>query len=109
METIVRKGEIASDKQFPLFSQCFLHYMALIFHFKCTVNGHLQFVSIWTSLKCCLDQSKMLSSGNGLKKGKEQGDFFSVLQTAQFEEQITLNACTHNDIGERYSYISHSF
>ena len=31
---IVRKGEIACNKQFLLFSQCFLPYMALIFHFK---------------------------------------------------------------------------
>ena len=42
-ENIVRKGEIACYKQFLLFSQCFLPYMALIFHFKCTLNG-LQFV-----------------------------------------------------------------
>ena len=55
MENIVRKGEIACNK---LFSQCFLPYMTLIFHFKCT-------------LKCrqfCfnLDQSKILLSGNRL-------------------------------------------
>ena len=40
-------------KQFLLFSQCFLPYMALIFHFKCTLKCRLQFVSIWTSLNCC--------------------------------------------------------
>ena len=52
---IVRKGEIACNKQFLLFSQCFLPYMALIFHFKCTLKCRLQFSSIWTSLKfCCL-------------------------------------------------------
>ena len=38
VENIVRKGEIACNKQFLLFSQCFLPYMALIFHFKCTLN-----------------------------------------------------------------------
>ena len=27
--------------------------MALIFHFKCTLKCHMQFVSIWTSLKFC--------------------------------------------------------
>ena len=32
------KGEIACNKQFLLFSQCFLPYMALIFHFNCTQN-----------------------------------------------------------------------
>ena len=43
VENMVRKGEIACNKQFLLFSQCFLlyNYMALIFHFKCT-------------LKCCV-------------------------------------------------------
>ena len=51
MENIVRKGEIACNKQFVLFSQYFLPNMALIFILKC----RLQFVSIWTSPKfCCL-------------------------------------------------------
>ena len=50
VENIVRKGEIACNKQFLLFSQCFLFYMALIFHFKCTFKCGLQFVSIYTSL-----------------------------------------------------------
>ena len=55
VENIVRKGEIACNKQFLLFSQCFLPYIALIFHLKCTLKCCLQFVSIWTSLKfCCL-------------------------------------------------------
>ena len=49
----MRKGEIASNKQFLLFLQCFLPYMALIFHFKCMLKCRLQFVSIWTSLKFC--------------------------------------------------------
>ena len=40
-ENIVRKGEIASNKQFLLSSLCFLPYMALIFRFQYT-------------LKCCL-------------------------------------------------------
>ena len=51
VENIVRKGEIACDKQFLLFLQCFLPYTTLIFHFKCTLKCRLQFVSIWTSLK----------------------------------------------------------
>ena len=34
VENIVRKGEIACNKQFLLFSQCFLPYVALIFHFN---------------------------------------------------------------------------
>ena len=61
MENIVRKGEIACNKQFLLFSR-FLPYMAAIFHFKCTLKCRLQFVSIWTS--------KILSSGNGLNSSK---------------------------------------
>ena len=51
VRNIVRKGEIACNKQFLLFSQCFIPYMALTFHFKCTLKCHLQFVSIGTRLK----------------------------------------------------------
>ena len=46
VENIVRKGEIACNKQFVLFSQCFLAYMALTLHLKCTLKCRLQFVSI---------------------------------------------------------------
>ena len=49
----MRKGEIAGNKQFLLFSQCFLRYMALILHFNCTLKCRLQFVSTCTSLKLC--------------------------------------------------------
>ena len=34
LENVVRKGEIACNKQFLLFSPCFLPYMALIFPLK---------------------------------------------------------------------------
>ena len=53
MENIIKKkkGEITCNKQFLLFSQCFLPYMALIFRFKCTLKCRLQFVSISTSLE----------------------------------------------------------
>ena len=53
-----KKRGIAWDKQFLFFSQCFLPYKILIFHFKCTLICCLQFVLIWTS--------KILSSGNRL-------------------------------------------
>ena len=53
VENIVRKGEIACNKQFLLFSQCFLPYLAFHFHFKCTLKFCLQFVSIWTGLEIC--------------------------------------------------------
>ena len=59
VENFVTKGEIACNKQFLLFSQYFLPYMALIFHFKCIFK--------MSSAICFnLDQSKILSSGNGL-------------------------------------------
>ena len=50
MENIVRKGEIACNKQF-----LFLPYMALTgtFHFECTLKCRLQFVPIWTGLTFC--------------------------------------------------------
>ena len=47
------KGEIACGKQFLLFSQCFLPYMTLVLHFKCSLKCCLQFVSFWNSLKFC--------------------------------------------------------
>ena len=49
---ILRKGEIACNKQFLPFSQCFLLYVALIFRFKCILKCHLHFFffSIWTNL-----------------------------------------------------------
>ena len=50
-ENIVRKGEIACNKQLLLFSQCFLPYLTFMFHFKCTLKCRLQFVPIWTSLE----------------------------------------------------------
>ena len=53
---IVRKEEIACNKQFPLFSQYFLPYMVHIFHYK-----------KMSAIRFYLDQSKILSSaGNGL-------------------------------------------
>ena len=53
MENIVRKGEIACNKQFLLLSQCFLTNMAFNFYLKCTVKCHLQFVPILINLKFC--------------------------------------------------------
>ena len=50
VENMVRKGEIACNKQFLLFSPCFLPFMALIFHFKHTLKCYLQFVPTSTSL-----------------------------------------------------------
>ena len=59
MQNIVKKGETACNKQFLLFSQCFLPYMALILNFNCTLK--------MSSAICFnLDQSKILSHGNGL-------------------------------------------
>ena len=55
----MRKGEIACNKQFLLFSQCFLPCIALMFHFKCTLK-------MLSAICFNLDQSKILSSGNGL-------------------------------------------
>ena len=43
---IVRKGEIACNKQFLVFLQCFEQYMALTFHLKWILKCCLQSVSI---------------------------------------------------------------
>ena len=74
VENTVRKGEIACNKQFLLFSQCFLPYMSLIFHFKCTLKCHLKFVSVWTSLKFChlVMGLKFCYLGNGSLERKKK-------------------------------------
>ena len=56
----VRKGEIACNKQFFLFSQCFLPNIAPFFHYKCTLK-------LLSAVCVNLDQSKILLSANGLK------------------------------------------
>ena len=48
-----KKGEMACNKPFLLFSYCFQPYIALILHFQYTLKCRLQFVAIWTSLKFC--------------------------------------------------------
>ena len=77
VENIVRKGEIACNKQFLLFSQCFLHYMTLIFHFKCNLK--------MSSAICFnLDQSKILSSGNGLIHPLSANTLNALLESIYF-------------------------
>ena len=52
-ENLARTGEIACNKQFLLFLQCFLPSMVFHFQFKCTLKCCLYFVSIWISQKIC--------------------------------------------------------
>ena len=68
MENIVRTGEIACSKQFPLFSQCFLPYFGT--YFSCEM--HFKMLS---AICFNLDQSKILLSGNGLREKKKQKVF----------------------------------
>ena len=92
VENILRKGEIACNRQFLLFSQCFLHYMALIFHFKCTLK-------IPSAFCFNLDQSKILSSGNGLtawraEQGPARMNNRTLFCTLRFsEEKKTKKIC----------------
>ena len=60
---MVRKGEISCNKQFILFSLCCLSYMALIYHFKCTLE-------MLSAICFNLDQSIILSSGNELSQSE---------------------------------------
>ena len=60
MENIVRKGEIACNKQFQIFSQCFLFYYGTYFSFK-------MHFKMSDAICFNLDQSKILSPGNVLK------------------------------------------
>ena len=56
--------------------------MVLIFYPKCTSKCHLQFVSVWTSLKfCCLVMSEMESmSRSQIRFGLDVGICFTVFR-----------------------------
>ena len=59
MENIVRKGELACHKQFllsTLYGTCFFFFFSFQMHFK------------MSAIRFNFDQSKTLSSGNGLKE-----------------------------------------
>ena len=71
MENIVRKGEIACNKQFLHFAQCFLPYMALFFLFQ-------MYFKMLSAICFYLHQSKILSSGNGLKRRNHDLDVQSL-------------------------------
>ena len=93
MENIVRKGAVDCNKQFLLFSQCFLPNMALLFHFKCTFKCHLQSISIWTILKFC----RLVM---GLKKRYllcrilvDWSNMLSLYQTTKFWTQPEKGIC----------------
>ena len=86
---MVRKGEIACNKQFLLFTQCFPPYMALIFHFKCTLKCRLQFLSIWTRLKIC----RLVISYPFPK----QALVFTCLQDKSFENTVGKGEIAHNE------------
>ena len=51
LENTVRKGKIARNKQFLLFSQCFLPVWRTLCHFYQVSNCRLQTLWIWKSLK----------------------------------------------------------
>ena len=63
VENVVREGEIACNKQFLLFSQCFLPFMALHFKMSSAICFNLN------QSKILLSGSKILLSGYGLRNG----------------------------------------
>ena len=72
MENSVRKGEIATTKQFLLFSQCFLPYMVHTFHFKCTLT-HYQTTNfrLFQTERVCRSYFKFDENGKKLSKWVE--------------------------------------
>ena len=78
VENIVREGEIAWNKQFLLFSQCFLAYMALIFRFECTLKCRQSAICF------NLDQSKILSSGNEFMSCSGQDMYLDVFTCMEY-------------------------
>ena len=94
---IARKGEIACNKQFLLFSQCFLPFMVLIFHFKCTIKCRLQMLSIWTSLKFCrlvmgLSDMEDIKEANTCTNGWHSNAFILILDTCH---QYIVHSLVH--------------
>ena len=53
-ENTVGKGEIARNKQFLLFPQCFLPFWITFCHFRQVRNCRLQTLSVWKSKICRL-------------------------------------------------------
>ena len=92
----MRKGEIACNKQFLHFSQCFLPCMAHIFHFKCTLKCRLPFVSIWTSLNFVIwklvNVSKCADTVFTVMRfsGKKEDFEHAVFAASQFHLKLSL-------------------
>ena len=49
-ENTVRKGEIARNEQFLLFSQCFPPIWITFYHFHQIINCRLPTLSVWNSV-----------------------------------------------------------
>ena len=59
----MRKGETACNEQFLLFSQCFMPYLAPIFHLKCIIKCRLQkFCSLVSLRECRVPKNPLVSS-----------------------------------------------
>ena len=87
MENIVRKGEIACNKQSLLFSQRFLPYMVLISNLKIDFK-------MSSAISFDLDQSKILSSGNWLT---QLSTLFQLYHGSNFTylcfSRVSVNQC----------------
>ena len=78
------KGEIACNKQFLLFSKCFLLYMPLIFHFKMS-----------SAICFNLDQSKICRLVLGLPFIKKQNLRVGLIDSTA-EDRINVNEKKNN-------------
>ena len=84
-ENIVRKGEIACNKQFLLFSQCFLPYRALIFHLKCTLTHYQMTNFTFSKLKEFADNDFKFDE-NGRKLSKRVENSVGKGEIARYEQ-----------------------
>ena len=86
MEKIVRKGEIACNKQFLLFSQCFLPYMAVIFHFQYTLKCRLHIAhNVFFPILQLVD-TRCLKFCGAWKKNSRQAEF--KLKNQQLKSEV---------------------
>ena len=83
----MRKGEIACtcNKQFLLFSQCFVPYLVLIFHCTCTLNKSA-IDMYWYLTFMCLFPKKWF-----LRHDPKELVFFLLCFTEKYEGPILRN------------------
>ena len=97
-----RKGETVCNKLFLLFSQCFLPYMVLIFHFKCTLT--LSQITDSTKLKEFADDNFKFDV-NGRKLSKLVENTVGKGEIAHYKHFLFFSQCFQKGCFSRASKV----